>query len=288
MKKFVGSLLVLLTVFTLGACGSKGNDAKGEVDQLQRIKDSGKLVLGTSPDFPPYEFYILNDEGKKEIAGTDISLAQAIADEIGVKLEIKASDFDGVLANIQSGTIDLGISGFSYTKKREQVMDFSIGYLQENSEGFQGVLMKKSEAEKYATLDDLKAAKLKLGAQKGSIQYETAATLTDANKIQQFGTIDAAILALNAGDILGVTVSESSIKPLLVTFPDLMLLPKDGFDLDPEGAYSKNVVGIPKKEGNDALIEVINKVIQENTDNGTAEKWKEEATELAYKAVDVE
>src|SRR5699024_2654839 len=184
-KKWI--LFFLMTSFLLKACGKqtgKATNGKEEVDQLAKIKENGKLVVGTSPDFPPSEFYILGDDGKKEIVGSDISLAKAIADEIGVTIDIKATDFNGVLANIQSGSVDFGISGFVGTDERGQIMDFSDGYQQEASDGYQGLLVTKEIAETYPDLDSFKKAKLTLGAQGGSIQFEIAQKLTDTKKYQ--------------------------------------------------------------------------------------------------------
>lgn len=288
MKKLTLALFSCLAAITLAACGSgdskKGADA-GETDKLAQIKEKGKLVIGTSPDFPPLEFYILNDKGEKEIVGSDITLAKAVAEKIGVELEVKATDFNGVLANIQTNSVDFGISGFVATEQREDIMDFSEGYQQEASEGFQGLLVSKEIADKYKSMDELKDANLTIGAQGGSIQFETASLLTDAKNIKQFGTMDAAILALNSGDLQAVTVSTSSVEPLLTTFPDLVILPKETFNLDPENKYGTNVIGFPKGDDTTSFITLVNEVIQENKENGNLEKWRKESEEQAVNAL---
>ncbi len=277
--------LATLTTLSLAACSSSNSASATDKNTLETIKENGKLTVGTSPDFPPAEFYILNDKGEKEIVGSDISLAKAIADKIGVKLEIKATDFNGVLANIQTGSVDLGISSFVGTKEREKIMDFSDGYAQEVSDGYQGILTTKKIADKYKDLAELKKANLKVGAQSGAIQFELASTITKDANIKQYGTMDAAVLALNSGDIDAVTVSTSSVEPLLASFPELTILPKDNFNLDPENKYATNVIGIPKNENNASFVKLINEVIKENKDNGNLEKWKNEATEQAKKAI---
>ena len=292
-KKIKLTMASLFAFTLLAACGSNGQTEdsntgttkKNGADQLTQIKEAGKLVIATSPDFPPAEFYILKD-GKKEIVGSDIALAQAIADEIGVKLEIKATAFDGVLANVQTGSVDFGIAAFVGTDERGAVMEFSDGYQQEAADGFQGVLLSKTNAEKYQTLDELKAAKLTVGAQSASIQYELATTITDAKKIKQFATMDAALLALNSGDVDALTVSTSNVTPMLATFPDLVILPQETFDLDPTQRYATNVIGFPKQNDNAALIELANQVIQENLENGNLEKWRAEYTEMDVNAVE--
>ena len=102
----------------------ESTEAPAADDKLAEIKKRGTIIMGTSPDFPPSEFYILDENNKKQIVGSDISLGQAIADKIGVKLEIKATDFSGVLANIQAGQVDMGISGFAATESAKNPCSF--------------------------------------------------------------------------------------------------------------------------------------------------------------------
>lgn len=284
LTKKISALLIMGVLFVT-ACTS--STATAEADKLTKIKESGKLVVGTSPDYPPAEFYIINDAGEKEIVGYEMKFAKAIADKIGVELEIKATDFAGVQANVQAGQVDIGISGFSRTETRAKAMDMTEGYNQESSHGWQGIMIRKEDEAKYATLDDIKNAKLSLGAQAGSIQYELAQKLTDENKIKQMGTLDALVLALNAKDIDALIISTDNAESMLSTFPDLMVLPKEGFDLDPDAFYGVNVALITKAKAdeNKAFIELVNEVIKENTDNGNFTKWRDEAVEQAKKAV---
>lgn len=283
-KKLLVALLTVVVAFVLVACG--GSESADGQDALARIKEEGVLNIGTSPDYPPMEFYVLDDNGDRQIVGSDIDLAQAIADEIGVTLEITATDFNGVLANVQTGSIDFGISGFTWTQERDQVMQSSIGYLQESELGFQGIMMQEAFAEQFSSLEEIEEAGLVLGAQGGSIQYELAQNLTDDSNIKQYSTLDVGLAALNEGDIDAMIVSTSSAEPMLVTFPNLTILPQESFDLDPERMYSTNVIAFPLGEEYESLIEVVNEVIQENIDNGNIEKWQAENVELSHKAVE--
>lgn len=285
MKKLVSVVLATTMMIGVAGCSSSTSDS---ADKLEQIKEAGKIVLGTSPDFPPSEFYILDENGEKQIVGSDISLAQAIADEIGVELEIKATDFNGVLANVQSGAVDMAISGFAQTEERKKVMQFSDGYQRDDSEDYQGILTTKEIAEKYKTLDEFKDANLTIAAQAGSIQYEMALKLTDESNIKQYGTIDAAALALDAGDIDAVIISSNSGEPMLDTFTDMTILPKDGFDLDPDAMYSTNVIGFPLGDEYQSLIDLCNEVIAEARENGDLENWVTEAKELSAQAIEVE
>lgn len=286
-KNVLLSALMLMVAVLLIACGNS-NQSKDEKDALEQIKDNGVLNLGTSPDYPPLEFYILDENGDRQIVGSDITLAKAIAEEIGVELKITTTDFNGVLANVQSGSVDLGLAGFTFTEARAEVMQFSEGYLQESELGFQGIMVTKETAAKYDNLDDLKAENLVLGAQAGSIQYELANGLTEAANIKQYGTLDVGLSALNGGDIDGMVVSTSSAEPMLATFSNLVILPQDSFDLDPERLYSTNSAAIPMGDHYDSLLELVNKVIIENKENGNIEKWHAEAIELSRDAIEVE
>lgn len=283
-KIFLSALMVLVAVVFI-ACGNSDGAIEGN-DALANIQERGELNIGTSPDYPPMEFYVLDENNNRQIVGSDISLAQAIADEIGVELKITTTDFDGVIANVQSGSIDMGISGFTFTERRAEVMQFSEGYLQESELGFQGIMVTQETADQYNNLEDIKEANLVLGAQTGSIQHELASGLTEATNIKQYGTLDVGLAALNEGDIEGMVVSTSSAEPMLTTFPNLVILPKENFDLDPERLYSTNSVAIPKGDQYASLLELVNKVIEENKENGNIAKWHAEAIELSREAVE--
>lgn len=284
VKNIVLSALMVLVAVVLIACGnSEGTDSK---DALAQIQEKGELNVGTSPDYPPMEFYILDDNGDRKIVGSDIALAEAIAEEIGVELNITTTDFDGVIANVQSGSVDLGISGFTFTERRAEVMQFSEGYLQESELGFQGIMMRQETADQFNSLADIEEANLVLGAQAGSIQQELANGLTETSNVKQYGTLDVGLAALNEGDIDGMIVSTSSAEPMLATFPSLVILPKENFDLDPERLYSTNSVAIPMGDQYASLLEVVNKVITENKENGNIKKWHAEAVELSRQAVE--
>lgn len=286
-KKFLLTIVALFAGIVLVACGgSDGGTADGSPDKLEQIKEKGELNIGTSPDYPPMEFYVLDDNGDRQIVGSDIELAKKIAEEIGVELKITATDFNGVIANVQTGSVDMGISGFTFTETRADVMSFSEGYSQESSLGFQGLLMKKETAEKFNSLEEVAEADLVMGAQGGSIQYELAGSLTDEANIKQYGTLDVGLSALNEGDIDAMVVSTSSAEPMLTTFPNLVILPQENFDLDPEQKYAKIMIGFPKGDEYESLIEVANKVIAEVIENGDFEKWQEEARELSSQAVE--
>ena len=255
-------------------------------DALAKIKAAGKIVMATSPDYPPNEFYILDASGNKQIVGSDVMLGQAIADKIGVELEIKATDFQGVLSNVQAAQVDMAIAGLTYTEGRKQSMQFSTGFVNESVEGFHGLMMKKDKAAQFTGLDQIKAAKLIIGAQAGSIQAEMAYTATDATKVKLMPVLDALALALNAGDLDAVVISTDNAKNILATFPDLVILPEEPYNLDPEDKYNQNIIGFPLGDDYASLIAVANEVIEAAKADGTMEAWRQEAMELAKKALE--
>ena len=280
MKKLFKVLLAF--VMTLGLCACGGNEE--EKDLLAQIKEKGYITLATSPDFAPQEFYVLKD-GEQTIVGSDISLAQAIADEIGVELKITAVEFNQVITEVQSGLADIGISGFAWTETRAETVKFSDDYAQTASDGWQGLMIRKEDADKYQTLDDIKNANIKIGAQMGSIQYEMASHLTAEENIVSIGDNTVLAMELANGGIDAYVITSTQAAAAMNANDSIMLLPEDGFNLDPENKYSMTCAVFAKEADNDSLIEIVNKVIAaakvENEDGKTQlDIWTEEAEEL--------
>ena len=109
MKKIICLLLAALTVFALCACGSSEKSA------LDEIKESGVLTVALSPDFSPMEFVDSSKTGQEQYVGFDVMLAQFIADELGVKLEIQAMSFDACQTAVSTASVPMSISGYSWT-----------------------------------------------------------------------------------------------------------------------------------------------------------------------------
>mgnify|MGYP001422058477 CR=1 FL=1 len=125
MKKAIAIVLcALLVVGMFTGCAKKAEPAT----KLEQIKAAGVLVVGTSPDYPPYEFVIAGENGQMEYKGIDISIAEEIAKDLGVELKIEAVDFDGLDSALQMGTIDMILAAYNPDDKRAEVMDFSDTY----------------------------------------------------------------------------------------------------------------------------------------------------------------
>ena len=167
MKKFVSALLVLVMVLSLAACGSKpAAEAPAEAEAKLKTLTAGKLTMVTSPDFAPYEFYALDENGKPTLAGFDIALGQYIADYLGLELEILPMDFDGTITELGAGKADIGMAGYSPDPDREKAMSFSDVYYT----GGQSFVCHKDNASKFTSLADANKAEYQIGAQLPSIQ----------------------------------------------------------------------------------------------------------------------
>lgn len=116
-KVFALCLVLVMVIACMTACGSQ----KLTVESVQK---AGKLIIGTSPDFPPFES--LSADGKVE--GIEIEIMELICKELGVELEIKQMDFDSVLPGVQTGKFNVGVSGISVTPEREKNTLFTIPY----------------------------------------------------------------------------------------------------------------------------------------------------------------
>lgn len=238
MKKKILLFLTLLScVVTLVACGSK------KTDGVAAIKKKGTLVVAVSPDYAPFEFRSLIN-GKSQIVGADIMLAQDIADKLGVKLSISAMSFNNVLASVKSGKADIAISGISYTKERAKVYGFSDSY----NDAKNNILIRTTEKNNIKTKADL--AQKKVGVQKGAVQEQLAqeelkssqiVSLVDMGEIVnelKSGHLDAAIM--DSPVAIGYETKNKDITAMDLSItaknegPKVIAMAKDNVELQKE------------------------------------------------------
>ncbi len=122
MKKLLLFITSIITVVTLTACSSSNTKNK-----IQEVKDKNKIVLGVSPDYPPYEF-LTTENGNKKVVGADIYLAEQVAKKLGVQVEIQEMAFDSLIAALNANKVDMVISGVNPTEERKKAVDFSDVY----------------------------------------------------------------------------------------------------------------------------------------------------------------
>lgn len=265
MKKlFCAALAAAMLMATMSGCGSSQN-------RLEKILESGKLVLATSPDFAPLEFEDLSS-GEAQYVGSDIELAKYIAEKLGVELEISAMDFSAVQAAIPSGQADIAISGFAKTEERAQNMELSTPF-NITEDGGQTVLVAKGEGANYTTAEDFSG--LQIGAQNGSLQYNLVSSqLPEDVEIVPVGSLNDGVLMLETGKI-DALASDLSNAELLLESHDGIETTDFMFEYSSEG----NVAAV--KKGETELIEAVNEIIEEVNELGLYDQWKDEATELA-------
>ena len=239
MKKlFCAALAAAMLMATMSGCGSSQN-------RLEKILESGKLVLATSPDFAPLEFEDLSS-GEAQYVGSDIELAKYIAEKLGVELEISAMDFSAVQAAIPSGQADIAISGFARTEERAQNLELSTPF-NITEDGGQTVLVAKGQGANYTAAEDFSG--LQIGAQNGSLQYNLVSEqLPEDVEIVPVGSLNDGVLMLETGKI-DALASDLSNAELLLESHDGIETTDFMFEYSSEG----NVAAV--KKGETELIE---------------------------------
>ena len=276
MKKIIATAVLGIMTMGLAGCGSsndKNSDSK--TDLLEKIQKNGKLVVGMSADYAPYEFHYIDENGKDVIGGFDVDIANEIANKIGVDLVIQEMDFDALVSALPAGKVDLVISGMNPTEERAKVVDFSEVYY--NSK--HGILVRAEDAAKYQTFADLEGAKV--GVQLGSTQEKIAKTEIPNVNLQQLSNINNLILELKAGKVDAIVMEKPVAEMAVKSNPELAV-GKPIYEEQTGG----NAVGIAKN--NPQLLAKVNEVITELNESGKMDEYIAKANELAATANIVE
>lgn len=282
MKKLTALLLAMLMVFALCACG--GNDEPKEpvaddvdystwtLDQLKaelKTVADGKLTVATSPDFAPYEFYAIDENGDPTLVGFDMAIAALIADKLGLELEVIPMDFDGTISELGAGKCDIALAGYSPDPDREALMNFSTIYYK----GGQSFWATKATAEKFTDLASANNPDYTIGAQTGSIQADLAAeNCPDANVLDLAKVTDI-IADMLAGKMDGAFIETAVGETYAKNYPDLVKVCDVPYDK--EGS----VAGVNKD--NAVLLAAVNLIIEEALADGTINGFVAEANDLA-------
>ena len=286
MKKLFALLLTLAMVLSLAACGGKKEETPAQApaetpaeepaekeagwwkDELTTV-NPGKLTVATSPDFAPYEFYAIDENGNPQLAGFDISLAQYIADYLGLELDVVPMDFDGVIMEVGMNNVDLGMAGLSPDPKRANQMDFSDLYYI----GGQSLVCLKGNESKFDSFEKANQPDVTIGAQIGSIQVDLAEENTpDANIIQLAKVTDIISELLSGKMDLGYIETEVA-KSYQKNYPDLQIV------LDVPYEQAGSAIGVTK--GNETLMAGVNEAIAAVLADGTMDDYVALANEQA-------
>lgn len=268
IKKLVLGALVLVSIFALAACGSSSNE-----NLQEKVVKKGKLVVAISPDYAPFEFKALVN-GKDTIVGADVELAKAIAEELGVKLELSSMSFDNVLSSLQTGKADMAISGLSATKERKNAYDFSDPYYETEN----AILVKTSNLDKFASIDSL--ANQKVAVQKGTIEEGLAKDQLKDSKIVSLTAMGEAINELKSGQVQAVDLEKPVAEGYLSQNSDIALA---GFALKTSDGDAK-AVAMPKGSGK--MVKTVNKVIKKLAKDDKYKQYISDAAKLTANEIE--
>lgn len=266
-KKLLAVLMSVCMIAAVAGCG-KSDDAAASASGVETVT-KGKLTVATSPDFAPYEFYAIGEDGKPVMAGFDMALAQYIADDMGLELEIVPMDFDGVLSELATGNVDLGLAGLSPDPARADAMDFSDIYYM----GGQSLVTVADKADSIKSFDDVNKPEMSVGAQIGSIQMDLANENTPNADIIALPKVTDLVSELIGGKMDAAFIETAVAESYKTNYPELTLVLDVPYDV--EGS----AVGI--KKGNTALKDAVNAAIADAIADGSMDKFVAEANEKA-------
>jgi ABC-type amino acid transport substrate-binding protein len=274
MKKALSLMTAAALVLSLAACGSTASSAASseaaspeaassdaasseaasseaasetETAELSTV-EPGKLIMSTNAAFPPYE--MTTDSG--EFEGIDIETAQAIADKLGLELQIDDMDFDAALLAVQQGKSDMVMAGVTVTDERQNVMDFTDSY----ATGIQSIIVK--EDSDIASVDDL--AGKKIGTQRGTTGYRYCSDDFGDENVVAYDDGLTAVQMLNNGQVDCVVIDNAPAKEFIAANPGLKLL---------DTAYVEESYAIGIGKGNTELKDAINTALEELKADGT-------------------
>ncbi len=229
------------------AASSEAASTSAAAGELTTV-EAGKLTMATNAAFPPYE--MTTDAG--EFEGIDIETAQAIADKLGLELQIDDMDFDAALLSVQQGKADIVMAGVTVTDERKAVMDFSDSY----ATGIQSIIV--PEGSDIASPDDL--AGKKIGTQRGTTGYIYCTDDFGEDSVVAYDNGLTAVQALNNGQVDAVVIDNAPAKEYVAANPGLKVL---------ETSYAEEDYAIGMNKDNTALVEAVNAALEELKADGT-------------------
>ena len=283
MKKLFAMMLSAAMMLSLASCSSKTEEpapapaptpeasqpAPEVTEPTLTTVTEGKLTVATSPDFAPYEFYAIDANGNPSLAGFDVALAHYVADYMGLELEIIPMDFDGVLMEVATGKVDLGMAGLSPDPARMDAMDFSDIYY----EGGQSFVTVTANKDMFKTLEDANQAGISVGAQVASIQMDLANEYSANTDIVPLVKVTDIIAELLTGKLDGAYIETAVAQSYKTNYPELEIVLEVPYEA--EGS----AIGVVK--GNDALLTAVNEAVAAALADGSMDKFVAEAGEQA-------
>ena len=282
MKKLLSLLLAAsMCVVLLAACGSNGSadagkgaassapaasaaasgdksadKADGDAAEVKTI-ESGKLIMATNAQFPPYEM-VADGDGVNGTGfeGIDIEIAAAIAEKLGLELQVDDMDFDAALTAVQQGKCDIVLAGLTYTDERAQLMSFSDSYAQ----GVQAIIVKDGSS--ITGPDDLANAAM-IGTQRGTTGYIYCTDDFGEDHVAAYDNGAAAVQALQNGQVDAVVIDKMPAETFAAENDGLKVL---------DTAYTTENYCAAMNKDNEALTKEVNKVLAELKADGTLDQ----------------
>ena len=266
MKKLSAMLMAGAMMMSLAACGSSASSASSEAVSSEASSEvasasseaasaaelttvtPGKLTMSTNAAFPPYES--TDDNGN--FIGIDIDVAAAIAEKLGLELQVDDMDFDAALLAAQNGKSDMVMAGVTVTEDRQLVMDFSDSY----ATGIQSIIVK--EDSDIASPDDL--ADKMIGTQRGTTGYIYCSDDFGDEHVTPYDNGLTAVQALVNGQVDAVVIDNAPAKEFVAANPGLKIL---------DTAYAEEDYAIGVAKGNTAMQNAINGALEELKNDGT-------------------
>lgn len=265
-KKLIA--LTMAAAMALPMTAFAEGETEGAALNVQTVTP-GKLTVATSPDFAPYEFYAIDEDGNPSLAGFDMALAQYIANYLGLELEVVPLDFDGVLSELATKSVDLGMAGLSPDPTRMDAMDFSDIYYK----GGQSLVTVKDKADTYNSFEAVNKPEVSVGAQIGSIQMDLANENSPEADIVPLVKVTDIIAELLADKLDAAYIETAVAESYQKVYPDLEIVLDVPYDV--EGSS----VGVCKD--NAELLAAVNEAIALAIEDGSMDQFVAEANELA-------
>ncbi len=278
-KKFttIISMLVLCTLMLgmLTGCGSSKADPAADVavpDWINSLSDegiaaakaiiaNGKLVLGTSADYAPFEFHT-EINGTDTIVGFDISIAQYMAEQLGVELEIVDMSFDNLLISLNKGDFDIVLAAMSSNEERAKAVDFSNEYYLSNNV----ILVQKQNADKYTTKESLQG--VSMAAQKGTVCETRAKELAGESSVVSLVKVQDMVSELLSGKVEAVLLD----KPVASGY----VIMQDSLEMVDIGLVAEEGMSVAMKKDSAGLTELVNCMLSQLTEE-QLDSWMGEA-----------
>ena len=267
MKKTIAILLAAVLCLGLVACGAAAPAAP----------EAKKVIMGTSADYPPFEFIILNDKNEQQYVGIDISVGEALAKGMGAELQVSNMDFDSLMAALQKGDVDMVLAAIEATPERLEAADFSDPYYNPSNDDAAMVLVKAANADLYHSVEDF--AGKSVGAQTATTKAELVTSdFTGANLVALTSVLDL-VNQLSYDKVDAIVLDGAVALQYAQANDDLVVA-----DVD-LGAALPYCVAVQKGDPK-GLLESINATIAQLQKDNAIETFAAEADALSDQAIE--